>query len=136
MTEHTPSAEVRDTGPERLKVEIVTGGLSLVGDEPVALGGTGLGPNPYDLLCAALASCTTMTVRLYADHKAWPLDHIVVTVEHAKESGASPSDVFHRTVSFAGPLDDVQRARLLEIAGRCPVHRTLAAGARVETRVA
>jgi len=102
----------------------------------VTEGGSGFGPNPYDLLAAALATCTTMTVRLYADHKAWPLEHIAVTVTHAKEVGATPADVFSRAVTLTGALDASQRERLMQIAERCPVHRTLTAGARILTREA
>jgi putative redox protein len=134
MAEHKSTASVLDSGPGSLLVEIATGGQTFSGDEPVDAGGTGRGPGPYDLLSAALAACTTMTVRLYADHKAWPLEHIAVNVEHAKETGAAPPDVFHRTVTLTGPLDEEQRARLLQIAERCPVHRTLTGGARIETR--
>ena len=127
------AATVRDTGPGRLAVEIATGGRSFPGDEPVTDGGTGLGPSPYDLLCAALAECTTLTLRLYADRKAWPLQAIEVAVEHAKEAAETPPDVFHRAIRLEGSLDGAQRDRLLQIAERCPVHRTLAAGARVVT---
>jgi putative redox protein len=134
MVEHTAHAAVRDNGPGRLVVEITAGGHTFKGDEPIGAGGTGSGPSPYDLLSAALATCTTMTVRLYADHKGWPLEDISVDVEHAKVSGASPPDVFQRTIVLTGPLDDEQRTRLLEIAERCPVHRTLTTGARIETR--
>jgi putative redox protein len=133
MTGHSPAASVLDSGPGSLKVEIATGGQTFPGDEPVEAGGTGVGPGPYDLLASALATCTAMTVRLYADHKAWPLAHIAVTVEHAKEAGVTPPDVFHRSVTLTGPLDDEQRERLMQIAERCPVHRTLTAGSRIVT---
>jgi putative redox protein len=136
MAEHRPAASVRDSGAGLLRVEVETSGHIFVADEPVEAGGTGQGPGPYDLLCAALATCTTMTVRLYADRKAWPLEHIAAHVEHAKETGATPPDVFHRTITLTGALDAEQRERLLQIAERCPVHRTLTAGARIETRAA
>jgi putative redox protein len=134
MVEHEAAAAVRDSGPGNLLVEIVTGGQTFPGDEPVGAGGAGRGPGPYDLLCAALATCTTMTVRLYADHKGWPLEHVAVSVRHAKEKAVSPPDVFHRALSLIGALDEEQRARLIEIAEHCPVHRTLTVGARIETR--
>ncbi len=86
--------------------------------------------------CARLwRECTTLTVRLYADHKAWPLEKIAVHVAHEKAPGATPPDLFHRVVTLTGPLDQDQRERLLQIAERCPVHRTLTAGARIATRV-
>jgi putative redox protein len=129
-----PNARVRDSGPKSLKVEVATGGLTFPGDEPVAVGGTGTGPGPYDLLSAALAECTTLTVRLYADRKAWPLEGIEVSVSHEIQADQTPRDLFRRTVSFRGPLDDDQRTRLMEIAERCPVHRTLTSGARIETK--
>jgi putative redox protein len=133
MAEHISSGTVRDSGPGSVRVEITAGGQTFPGDEPVGQGGAGLGPSPYDLLSAALAACSTMTVRLYADHKAWPLEHIAVTVRHAKEAHATPPDVFHRELTLTGPLDDAQRERLTQIAERCPVHRTLTAGARIVT---
>jgi putative redox protein len=129
-----PAATVRDSGPGDLLVEITAGGRTFSGDEPRAAGGQGRGPSPYDLLCAALGACTTMTVRLYADRKGWPLEHVAVSVAFEKETGADPPDLFRRTVTLAGPLGEDQRARLLQIAEHCPVHRTLTAGARVETR--
>jgi putative redox protein len=129
-------ARVRDSGRGSLKVEVAAGGLIFPGDEPVAVGGTGTGPGPYDLLSAALAECTTLTVRLYADRKAWPLESIEVAVSHEVQAGVTPRDLFRRTVTLKGPLDDDQLIRLLEIAERCPVHRTLTAGARIETKAA
>ena len=112
-----------------LRVRVQAGGLSFVADEPVEAGGLGTGPNPYDLLAAALGTCIAMTLRLYAARKAWPLDGVHVEVRHQVQDG----DVFSADIRLDGPLDPAQRARLLEIAGRCPVHRTLAAGSRIET---
>jgi putative redox protein len=130
------NAKVRDSGPGSLAAHIETGGVSFAGDEPVDVGGTGTGPGPYDLLCAALAECTALTVRLYADRKAWPLTAIEVGVRHEKTPEESPPDLFHRRIALEGPLDDEQRARLMQIAEHCPVHRTLVAGSRIETRAA
>ena len=129
----TTVAIVRDSGPGHLNVLISVGGQSFIGDEPVAAGGTGLGPAPHDLLSAALAECTALTLRLYADRKSWPLDAIEVAVTHKVQADQTPRDLFHRIVRLRGPLEDEQRARLLEIAERCPVHRTLTAGSRIET---
>jgi putative redox protein len=126
-------AVVRDSGPHQLRVQVSVGGQSFVGDEPVAAGGTGLGPTPHDLLAAALAECTVITLRLYADRKAWPLEAIEASVTHEVQAQATPRDLFRRTVRLTGPLDETQRTRLLEIAERCPVHRTLTAGSRIET---
>jgi putative redox protein len=132
-TAGSPVALVNDSGPGRLKVTISVGGQNLVGDEPVAAGGTGLGPAPHDLLSAALAECTAMTVRLYADRKQWPLQGIEVGVSHEVQADATPRDLFRRAIRLEGPLDEAQRQRLLEIAERCPVHRTLTVGSRIET---
>jgi putative redox protein len=126
-------ATVKDSGPGRLDVAVSVGGQSFTGDEPVTAGGTGLGPAPHDLLSAGLAECTTLTLRLYADRKAWPLEAIEVLVSHEVEPELTPRDVFRRTVRLSGPLDDAQRQRLMEIADRCPVHRTLVTGSRIET---
>jgi putative redox protein len=137
MTNAAPTtatvAVVRDSGPHQLKVQVTVGGQSFVGDEPVAAGGTGLGPAPHDLLSAALAECTVLTLRLYADRKAWPLEAIEASVTHEVQAQLTPRDLFRRTVRLTGPLDETQRARLMEIADRCPVHRTLTTGSRIET---
>lgn len=130
------TARVRDDGPGSLKAYIAVGGQSFIGDEPVAAGGTGLGPSPHDLLSAGLAECTALTLRLYADRKAWPVERIEVEVRHEVEPEASPRDLFRRKVKLIGPLDEEQRARLIEIAERCPVHRTLTNGSRIETKSA
>ena len=124
---------VEETGQGALQVEVRAGGARFLADEPVEAGGLGSGPTPYDLLCAALGACTSMTLRLYANHKGWPLGPLRVAVGHAREAERMPADLFTRAITLSGPLDDAQRARLLEIAERCPVHRTLTAGARVET---
>ena len=128
-----PHATADNAGQGVLMTQIATGGLAFPADEPVEVGGTATGPGPYDLLCAALSACTAMTLRLYADRKAWPMLAIHVEVEHAREEGATPPDLFRRTLRLDGPLDDEQRTRLLQIADRCPVHRTLTAGARIVT---
>ncbi|MEX2536675.1 MAG: alpha/beta fold hydrolase [Trueperaceae bacterium] len=123
-----------------LRTEILADGFGLVADEPVSLGGTETGPTPYDLLVAALGACTTMTLRLYADRKEWPLEAAQVRVRHSKahaEDSARDAeetprggklDRFELELDLLGPLDEEQRARLLEIANRCPVHRTLQEG--------
>lgn len=112
----------------------------LLADEPVAYGGTDRGMTPYGLLSAALAACTSMTIRMYARRKGWPLDHVSVDVSHEKVhaqdsdlTGPNRIDRFRRRVRLDGSLSDEQHARLMEIADRCPVHKTLEAGAVVET---
>ena len=118
-----------------LRTAVEAGGFPLTSDEPPDVeGGTGTGPTPYDLLGAALAACTTMTLRLYADRKGWPLEAATARVEHEKvhaidcahcETEEGKVDRFTRTLHLAGPLTREQRQRLVEIAARCPVHRTL-----------
>jgi putative redox protein len=128
-------ARVKDDGPGSLKAHIDVAGQQFLGDEPVSAGGTGLGPAPHDLLAAGLAECTALTLRLYADRKAWPLEAVEVEVRHEVQLDQSPRDLFRRSVRLSGPLDAEQKTRLLEIAERCPVHRTLTSGARIETGV-
>lgn len=124
---------VRETGEGLFQVDIQAGGAHFLADEPVEFGGMGSGPDPYDLLAAALGACTTMTLRLYARRKAWPLEAVSVRVSHARGS-LSARDAFTREVTVTGALDKAQRARLAEIADRCPVHQTLERGADVVTR--
>jgi putative redox protein len=123
---------VAETGLGRLQVEARTASGAILIDEPVSVGGLGSGPNPYDLMSAALGACTTMTLRLYAERKGWPLTRVQVSVLHHRAS-LDARDLFDRTISLEGPLDDAQRTQLLAIAERCPVHRTLDRGADVRT---
>ncbi len=108
----------------------------LLADEPVELGSADLGPTPFEYLCGALGACTSITLRMYADRKKWPVQHISVDVSHAKEihGDGIKRDVFTRIVRVTGDLDEAQRARMLEIADKCPVHRTLEAGSDIITK--
>jgi len=124
---------VRETGAGLFQVDIQAGATHFLADEPVKFGGLGSGPDPYDLLAAALGACTTMTLRLYARRKGWPVEDISVCVSHAR-GGLGDRDAFTREVTVTGALDEAQRARLAEIANRCPVHQTLERGADVVTR--
>ena len=151
LPETQPSAELA-TPPNRATVArtehsgfrtpLISAGHALLADEPESFGGTDQGPSPYDLLSSALAACTTMTLRMYAERKGWPLEASTVTVEHQKvhasdcedcETGSGKVDEFSRTVRLEGALDAEQRQRLLEIADRCPVHRTLHSEVKVRT---
>ena len=132
--EIVPGVRVVEAGQGKFAQDIYTGRHRLRADEPVSAGGADSGPNPYDLLCAALGSCTTMTVRLYADHKQLPLTRVSVELKHDKihakdcqecETREGKIDRIERTLTLEGDLDDAQRAKLLEIAAKCPVHRTL-----------
>ena len=116
-----------------LTTSIEIGAHRLVADEPEASGGADLGPNPYELLLSALGACTAMTVQLYAQRKGWALGAVHVSVTHARHASEIPADRFDRRIEFAGDLDDAQRARLLEIAEKCPVHRMLVAGTAIVT---
>jgi putative redox protein len=133
------------TGPTGFRTEILANGHPMVADEPLSVGGTNTGPSPYELLAASLGACTSMTLRMYADRKGWPLEEVEVRLRHEKihcedcaDPGSRQSKIDHlsRELVLEGPLDEEQRARLLEIADRCPVHRTLHSEIRVTTRLA
>lgn len=132
------------TGAEGFYTEILANGHPLVADEPKAVGGSNKGPSPYELLAAALGACTTMTIRMYADRKKLPLQSATARVLHQKvhaedcrecESTEGKIDVFEREISLEGDLTDEQRQKLLEIADKCPVHRTLHGEIVVKTRL-
>ena len=126
------------------KTEIQAGGHTLFADEPVEVGGTNTGPNPYDYLLSALGSCTSITLRMYANRKGWSLEKIVVRLNHEKiyardctacETKVGKIDRIEREIELIGSLDEGQRQRLLEIADKCPVHRTLQTETVVSTRL-
>ncbi len=103
-------------------------------DEPSSVGGSNLGPDPYEQLLSALGSCTAMTMRMYANRKKWPVEHISIELDHSRDHGADCAecddehtqiDVITRSISITGDLDDAQRSRIMEIADKCPVHRTM-----------
>jgi len=125
---------VAETGLGKYQVEARMGDTALLIDEPQAAGGLGSGPNPYELLSAALGACTTMTIRLYANRKAWPLERVRTAVRHSRASLQAP-DRFELDIALEGGLDAAQRARLMEIAERCPVHLTLARGSDVHAKL-
>jgi uncharacterized OsmC-like protein/fermentation-respiration switch protein FrsA (DUF1100 family) len=127
------------------RTDVVAGGHALVADEPPSVGGSGAGPSPYDLLSAALAACTSMTLKMYASHKKLDLESATVRVRHGKihaqdcedcESKEGRIDQFERELTLQGSLTDEQRQRLLEIADRCPVHRSLHSEVKVRTALA
>ncbi|MBT8086955.1 MAG: alpha/beta fold hydrolase, partial [Gammaproteobacteria bacterium] len=135
-------AVVARTGAGSFRTELRMGRHGMLADEPRSVGGTDMGPTPYDLLSAALAACTTMTLQMYAKHKKLDLETATVRVEHDKihakdcedcESAAGKIDEFRRTISLEGAFTEEQRNRMLEIADRCPVHRTLHSEVKVRS---
>ena len=131
-------------GSEGFQTEIKAGVHAIVADEPVKVGGTDSGPTPYDLLVAGLGACTVMTMRMYADHKGWHLEQITVHLQHEKvhekdaenaekEGSVGKIDQIERVIEIEGDLSDEQKARMMKIADRCPVHRTLHGEIRIPT---
>jgi uncharacterized OsmC-like protein/fermentation-respiration switch protein FrsA (DUF1100 family) len=136
---------VRETRNSKLQQTVTIGPHHLLADEPVATGGEDSGPGPYDFLLAGLGACTSMTMRLYADRKSLPLERVTVTLKHSKihaedcaecETRAGMLDQIDRVIAMEGALDAEQRSKLLEIADKCPVHRTLTSEIRIVTRAA
>jgi putative redox protein len=136
---------VRETGHGKFQQTVSVGPHQLLADEPVAAGGDDTGPGPYDLLLAGLGACTSMTMRLYAERKALPMTRVTVTLSHAKihaedcadcETKTGILDRIDRVIAIEGDLDAAQRAKLMEIADKCPVHRTLTSEISIVTRAA
>ncbi|MBY0269644.1 MAG: alpha/beta fold hydrolase [Burkholderiales bacterium] len=135
---------VTETRDGRFTQDITAGAHHLRADEPAAVGGDDSGFSPYDLLLASLGACTSMTLRMYAGQKKWPLERVMVRLRHDKihaadcaecETREGKIDRIEREISITGNLDDAQRARLMEIADKCPVHRTLHSEVLVKTRL-
>ncbi len=133
------------TGDDGFTTEVKAGRHSFLADEPSSVGGKDLGPTPYDLLIASLGACTSMTLRMYADRKGWPLEEVRVHLDHGKvheqdcencENENAKIDQIEREIELFGDLNDEQRQKLLEIADKCPVHRTLHGEIRVITKLA
>ncbi len=128
---------------EGFTTQLLAGGHAITADEPESVGGTNYGPSPYDLLSAALGACTAMTMKMYAERKKWDLQSAYVHLRHGKvhaadcaeceENGSGKIDRFERMIELNGDLDETQRKRLMEIADKCPVHRTLHSEVEVVT---
>jgi len=145
LTAPPDAVVVAETGTGKFANIVSVGGKhTVLADEPVTVGGTDTGPGPYDLLLAGLGACTSMTMRMYADFKGIPLERASVTMRHGKihatdcedcETREGKIDRIDREIEITGPLDDAARAKLLEIADKCPVHRTLHSEVKIDTRL-
>jgi uncharacterized OsmC-like protein/pimeloyl-ACP methyl ester carboxylesterase len=136
---------VRETRNSKFQQTVSVGPHQMLADEPVAAGGDDSGPGPYDFVLAGLGACTSMTMRMYADRKSLPLERVTVTLKHSKiyaedcaecETEAGMLDQIDRTIAMEGTLDADQRKRLMEIADKCPVHRTLTSEIHIVTHAA
>ena len=134
--EGAPGAIASEIGAGRFETRITIGDTQFTADEPAGAGGGGLGPTPFDFVCAGLAACTTMTLRIYADRKGIPLEHASAHVVHTRRKDVAPADHFARTLTLKGPLSDQDRLRLLAISERCPVDLALARGSDVTVALA
>lgn len=140
-TDHEVMANL---GKEGYTTHLIAGKHHFVADEPESFGGNDFGPNPYEFISAGLAACTSMTIQMYARRKEWRLENVETHVSHSKkhqndcedcENEQSRIDHFEREITFTGELEDSQIDRLLEIADKCPVHRTLSAKAAISTKL-
>lgn len=145
FTSDAPESVVTVRTEDGFRTDVIANGFPFVADEPLEVGGTNLGPSPYEYLLVALGSCTSMTIRMYADRKRWPLESVTVRLTHNKVHARDFADVENtegmvdhitRTLDLVGDLDHDQRSRLVEIAERCPVHRTLHGTVVVDTTLA
>jgi putative redox protein len=142
MTNVVDSDVVVEGGDTGFVQQIVVGSHRLVADEPASFGGTDAGPNPYAFLLAALGSCTSMTLAFYARRKKWPLEKVLVRLRHRKihasdcadcETKAGKLDRIEREIEVFGALTAEQRSQILDIANKCPVHRTLTSTVDIRT---
>ncbi|TBW28948.1 bifunctional alpha/beta hydrolase/OsmC family protein [Gramella sp. KN1008] len=140
-TDHEVMANL---GAEGYTTQMIAGKHNFVADEPESMGGNDLGPNPYELVSSGLAACTSMTIQMYARRKKWKVENVETHVSYSKkhskdcencEKDSSRIDHFEREISLKGPLEESQVDRLMEIANKCPVHRTLSSKSQISTRL-
>jgi putative redox protein len=145
LAEAPRNVVVRETRAGKFQQTVSVGPHRLLADEPVTAGGDDTGPGPYDLVLAGLGACTSMTMRMYAERKSLPLERVTVTLTHSKihaedcaecETKAGMLDQIDRVIAIEGNLDAGQRQKLMEIADKCPVHRTLTSEIHIVTRPA
>jgi putative redox protein len=145
LGEEPRNVVVRETRKSKFQQTVSIGPHRLLADEPIAAGGEDTGPGPYDFVLAGLGACTSMTMRLYADRKSLPLERVMVTLKHSRihaedcaecETKAGMLDQIDRTIAMEGALDAEQRGKLMEIADKCPVHRTLTSEIHIVTHAA
>jgi putative redox protein len=133
---HAVNVQVFENGHGPYSNTVTSGAHTLNADEPADMGGLDSGPNPYDFVAIGLGACTSMTLRMYADRKGWDVGKIHVTVTHHKDADTK-RDVFTRTIAFSSAsLTEDSLTRLLEIADKCPVHKTLSESALITTTLA
>jgi putative redox protein len=137
MHDSPTTLTVSENGLGRYQQTVSDGRHTLIADEPLAAGGDDAGPTPYDLLLAALGSCTSITLRMYAQRKNLALTHVSVALSHEKiDVDGQRVDRIERHITLTGDLSDEQRARLLEIANKCPMYRTLQSDIRIASSLA
>ena len=134
---HASHLSVSENGAGRYQQNVLSGRHVLIADEPVHAGGDDAGLAPYDFLLAALGACTSMTLRMYAEHKELPLKRVHVDLRHEKIRAADqpPVDRIERIITLEGDLTPEQRQRMLEIANKCPVYRTLTSNIQIESTI-
>ncbi|MBS9464355.1 alpha/beta fold hydrolase [Flagellimonas sp. 389] len=131
-------------GDDYFTTQMKVGNHYMIADEPTDFGGNDFGPSPYELVSAGLSACTVMTIQMYARRKGWPIDNVEVHTSYSKshaedcencENDTSKIDTFHREIKLTGNLDEKQRAKIMEIADKCPVHRTLHSKTQILTKL-